>query len=287
LELAAIRVTLRVMSMMPHVSSRPAGALLRDWRQRRRLSQLACALEAEISQKHLSFIESGRSRPSRAMVLHLSERLDVPLRDRNAILLAAGYAPVFGERSLDDPAMAPARAAIDLILKGHEPYPALAVDRRWNLLAANQAIRSLLGLVTDAALLAPPVNVLLLSLAPGGLAPHILNLTEWRGHVMARLAQQARISGDPTLAVLRDTLADLPAPEVPYRESEASPLAGIAVPLRMSTPAGVLSLISTTTVFGTPVDITLQEIALETFFPADAATADVLRNIAGKGEDEI
>lgn len=269
------------MSIAVSPTARSAGALLRDWRQRRRLSQLECALEAEISQKHLSFIESGRSAPSRAMVLHLSETLEVPLRERNAILLAAGFAPVFPERSLDDPALAPARAAIEMILKGHEPYPALAVDRRWTLVSANAAVQSLLTLVSDKSLLAAPVNVLRLSLAPGGLAPHIVNFGEWRGHILARLAQQVRISGDHRLVALRDSLARLPHDEVTDAHEAADTLGGIVVPLRLRTPAGVLSLISTTTVFGTPVDVTLSELALETFYPADEATAAALRAMAG------
>lgn len=262
--------------------TRPAGALLREWRQRRRLSQLACALDAEISQKHLSFVESGRSRPSREMVLHLTERLGVPLRERNAIMLAAGYAPVFRERSLDDPALAPARAAVELILEGHEPYPALAVDRCWTLVSANRAVGRLLGLVGDAELLKPPVNVLRLSLDPGGLAPCIVNLAEWRAHVLERLRQQVSLTGDYALAALRASLLYLPAPEAANTPDPAATLGGVAVPLCLRTPSGVLSLISTTTVFGTPVDVTLSELALETFFPADEETADALRVMAGQ-----
>lgn len=260
--------------------TRAAGALLREWRQRRRLSQLACALEAEISQKHLSFIESGRSRPSRHMVLHLAERLGVPLRERNAIMLAAGYAPVFPERSIDDPALAPARGAIEMILRGHEPYPALAVDRHWTLVSANRPVRTLLGLVTDAALLEPPVNVLRLSLAPGGLAPHIVHLADWRAHVLERLRQQVSLSGDPALAVLRAELLRLPGPHAQQGQDAAATLGGVAVPLELRTPAGTLSLISTVTVFGTPVDVTLSELALEMFFPADEASAEMLRRMA-------
>lgn len=258
--------------------TRPAGALLRDWRQRRRLSQLACALEAEISQKHLSFIESGRSAPSREMVLHLSERLGVPLRERNSILLAAGYAPVFPERSLDDPALAPARAAVEMILKGHEPYPALAVDRRWTLISANAPLMALMALVTDSKLLEPPINVLRLSMAPGGLAPHIVNYAEWCGHVLERLRQQVNFSGDHALAALYAELQRFPRPVA--ESGQGTSLGGIAIPLVLRTPAGVLSLISTIAVFGTPVDVTLSELALETFFPTDEATAEALRAMA-------
>lgn len=268
------------MSLATTHPTRAAGALLREWRQRRRLSQLECAMEAEISQKHLSFVESGRSRPSREMVLHLTERLNVPLRERNAIMLAAGYAPVFPERGLDDPALAPARAAIDAILRGHEPYPALAVDRRWTLVSANRPVARLLGLVADAALLEAPVNVLRLSLAPGGLAPHIVNLAEWRGHVLERLRQQVSLSGDHALAALRASLMRLPGPEATEGPQPVNTLGGVAMPLMLRTPAGVLSLISTVTVFGTPVDVTLSELALETFFPADEQTAAALRVLA-------
>ncbi|MEW6255232.1 MAG: helix-turn-helix transcriptional regulator [Pseudomonadota bacterium] len=260
--------------------SHSAGALVREWRQRRRLSQLACALEAGISQRHLSFIEGGRAQPSRDMVLHLCEHLAVPLRERNAILLAAGYAPVFPERRLDDPALAPALSAVEMLLKGHEPYPALAVDRNWTLVRANRPVMALLGLVADETLLALPVNVLMLTLAPGGLAPHIVNLAEWRAHVLERLRQQISISGDQSLARLRSTLMRLPGPPAPHPTDPAAFLGDVVVPLVLKTPAGVLSLISTTTVFGTPVDVTLSELALETFFPADAATATALKDLA-------
>jgi transcriptional regulator with XRE-family HTH domain len=259
------------------------GTLIRDWRQLRRLSQLDLALEAEISQKHLSFIESGRSQPSRDMVLLLAESLGVPLRERNALLLAAGYAPVYLERALEDPGLQAAKAAIDLVLKGHEPYPALAVDRHWTLLAANAAVAPLLGLATEAELLRPPVNVIRLSLHPGGLAPHIVNLAEWRGHVLARLRQQVRATADPVLADLIDEVAAYPVPAAagrkgPATDAESEP--PIVMPLTLRVGATLLSFISTTTVFGTPVDITLAELALETFFPADAATADALRTMA-------
>jgi transcriptional regulator with XRE-family HTH domain len=261
------------------------GTLIRDWRQLRRLSQLDLALEAEISQKHLSFVESGRAQPSREMVLLLAEHLSVPLRERNALLLAAGYAPVYRERPLEDPGLKAAKAAIDLVLKGHEPYPALAVDRHWTLLAANAAIAPLLGLVADAELLRPPVNVLRLSLHPQGVAPHIVNLGEWRRHIVARLRQQVRATADPVLADLLAELLAYPAPTEIRRkghgtEPETEP--AIVLPLQLRVGGTVLSLISTTTVFGTPVDITLSELALETFFPADAATADALRAMAAQ-----
>jgi transcriptional regulator with XRE-family HTH domain len=259
-------------------TARSLGDHLREWRQRRRMSQLDLALEADISQRHLSFIESGRSTPSREMLLHLAERLGVPLRDRNPLLLAAGYAPVFAERRLDDPALLPARRAIDRILKGHEPYPAIAIDRHWTLIAANAALAPLLETVADPALLEPPVNVLRLSLHPRGMAQHIANLAEWRAHLLDRLRQQISVSGDPVLEKLLKDLLSYPAPE-DAAEPHAD-FAGIAVPLQLSTKAGLLSFISTTTVFGTPVDITLSELAIETLFPADEETAAVLRSLS-------
>ncbi|QND47446.1 helix-turn-helix transcriptional regulator [Rhizobium lusitanum] len=266
--------------MMP---ARSLGDYLREWRQRRRLSQLEFALEAEISQRHLSFIESGRALPSRDMLMHIAERLGVPLRDRNPMLLAAGFAPVFPERSLDDPALAPARRAIDLVLKGHEPFPALAVDRHWTLIAANAALAPLLSGVADISLLEPPVNVLRLSLHPGGLAPRILNLAEWRAHLLERLRQQIAASGDPTLSALLKELSAYPAPPAHRPNPTDRDYAGIAVPLELITDAGRLSFISTTTVFGTPVDVTLSELAIESFFPADQRTADVLREMMSTG----
>jgi len=264
---------------------RSVGSQLRDWRQRRRLSQLDVALDAQISQRHLSFIESGRAVPSRDMILRLADHLAVPLRERNSMVLAAGYAPVYRERALDDPELAPARRAVDAILKGHEPYPALAVDRLWRLLAANAAVTRLMGLVADAALLQPPVNVLRLSLAPGGLAPAILNLGEWRAHILERLRVQVDLTNDRALAELRHELDALPPLPAESAGSQPGHFGDVAVPLRLRTPAGDLALITTTTVFGTPVDVTLSELALEMFFPADDATARALRRMAGGEAD--
>jgi transcriptional regulator with XRE-family HTH domain len=233
------------------------------------MSQLDFALDAEISQRHLSFLESGRSAPSRDMLLHLAERLDVPLRERNAMLLAAGFAPVYSERNLDDPAMATARLAIETVLKGHEPFPALAVDRHWNLVAANRAVAPLLAGVEDTALLAAPLNVLRLSLHPKGLAPHIVNLGEWRAHLLDRLRRQIAVTGD---IVLIELLRELSA--YPGGAHAETPMdhAGVFVPLKLITAHGVLSFFSTTTVFGTPRDVTLAELAVEAFFPADDQT---------------
>ena len=255
---------------------RSAGDHLRHWRQRRRLSQLDLALEAEISARHLSFIETGRAAPSREMVLRLADRLEIPLRDRNLLLLAAGYAPLYPERGLDDPALAPARAAIDALLAAHEPYPALAIDRHWQLIAANRLVAPLIAAAAPH-LLAAPVNVLRLSLHLQGLAPSIVNLGEWRHHLLDRLKRQIAISGDQ---VLQDLLGELLAYPTPVHDAvSAAAGSAIAVPLRLRTSHGVLSFLSTTMVFGTPVDVTLSELAIETFLPADPETAVKLRQL--------
>lgn len=252
------------------------GALLKRWRQRRRLSQLALALDAGISQRHLSFVESGRSQPSRDMVLQLSRELDVPLRDRNVMLHAAGYAPFFPQRPLYAPELSVAREIIDQILSGHFPHPALAVDRRWTLLSANAAVSHLLAGVAPH-LLDGDVNVLRLSLHPEGLASRILNLAEWRHHVLTRLGHEIEHSADPALAALKDELESFPLPGA-ARQYHAVPGHSqvIAVPFRLMSDAGPLSFLSTTTVFGTAVDVTLSEVTIEAFFPADKETAAIM-----------
>jgi transcriptional regulator with XRE-family HTH domain len=257
----------------------PFGAHLRHWRQHRRLSQLDLAGEADISTRHLSFVETGRSVPSREMVLRLAERLDVPLRERNALLVAAGYAPMYRERPLADPALGAARQAVELILKSHEPYPALAVDRHWNLLAANRMLPHLLA-GADPSLLQGAVNVLRLSLHPKGLAPNILNLGQWRQHLFERLRQQINATGDATLADLLEELRSYPVPAGADDMHLDGEHVGVVMPLLFQSGGRVLRFISTTTVFGSPVDVTLQELALETFFPADAATGEILRQLA-------
>lgn len=252
--------------------TRPVGDHLREWRRRRRLSQLELAYDAEISPRHLSFLETGRSLPSREMLLRLAEQLEVPLRDRNVLLVSAGYAPVFPERSLEDPALDSARRAIDLVLTGHEPHPALAIDRYWTLVAANRAVPPLLAGVS-AELLRPPVNVLQLNLHPEGLAPRIENLGEWRAHLLARLRQQIEVTADARLQDLLEELLTYPAPSAP---AGAPTPAQAVVPFRLRTERGILSFISTTMVFGTPIDVTLSELAIESFFPANPETAHAL-----------
>lgn len=250
------------------------GDLLRDWRARRRFSQLDLAGEADISTRHLSFVESGRSVPSREMLLRLAEPLAMPLRERNRLLLAGGYAPLHRERPLDQPDMAAARAAVEAVLAGHAPFPALAVDRHWNLVAANDAVTALLGGV-DPALLVPPVNILRLNLSPGGLAPRIANLAEWRHHLLARLRDEASRSSDPVLVALHAELNALP---IARSSSPPRPVSAVAVPLVLTDPTKgrTLSFLSTTTVFGTATDITLAELTLECFYPADDATRTAL-----------
>lgn len=255
------------------------GKLLRMWRHRRKMSQLDLALETGISARHLSFLETGRSQPSREMVLRLAERLAVPLREQNALLTAGGYAPVFMESLLTDPALSAARQAVELVLSGHEPYPALAIDRHWTMIASNQAIAPLLGGVASHLLL-PPVNVLRLSLHPEGLAPRITNLPQWRAHLLDRLRQQADRTADPMLQELYQDLLSYPAPPLGKVASLSSQDTEIVVPLQLVTSRGSLTLLSTTTVFGTPLDITLSEIAVEAFFPADDPSAAILREFA-------
>jgi len=263
-------------------TDRHVGDFLREWRQRRRLSQMDLALEAEISTRHLSFLETGRSQPSREMVLLLSEKLDMPLRERNIMLVSAGFAPVYSERSLDDPALASMRQAVDLVLRGHDPYPALAVDRHWSMISANDALVSLIGDV-DPTLMKPPLNVLRLSIHPAGLARRIVNFTEWRNHLVARLHKQVDATGDARLAALIEELRAYPTPDAAARGSKSNhDYAGIVVPLQLMTEEGVLTLFSTTTIFGTPVDVTLSELAIEAFFPADPETGLALRRLAEK-----
>ncbi|MEP7247425.1 MAG: helix-turn-helix transcriptional regulator, partial [Gammaproteobacteria bacterium] len=257
---------------------RPFGNQLRDWRQRRHLSQLDLAAEVEISTRHLSFVETGRSQPSRAMVLRLAKRLNVPLRERNALLVAAGYAPMYPLRPLSDPAMSAARAAVDLILIGHDPFPALLVDRHWSLVAANSAARHFLAGI-DESLLTPPVNVLRLTLHPAGFAPRIENLAQWRAHVIARVARDLELTADATLADLLTELRGYPGGVADLSE-ETSEFGGVVVPMKFRSDAGLLSLFSTTTVFGTAVEVTLSELMLEAFYPADEMTARLLRELA-------
>lgn len=251
------------------------GELLRVWRQRRRLSQLDLALEAQVSQRHLSFVESGRALPSREMILRLARHLDIPLRERNVLLLAAGLAPVYPQCDWQAPELAAARGIVERLLSAHAPHPALAVDRHWTLLMANDAVGRWMRHVTEPALLQPPVNVLRVSLHPGGLAPHVGNLAEWRAHVLHRLDRQVAQAPDPTLAALRNELAGYPVPD--HDAAVDTALSAIAVPLVLRFGGPTLRFLSTTTVFGTPTEVSLSELAIETFFPADDGTARAMR----------
>lgn len=245
------------------------GDLIRHWRRQRHLTQQELALQCRISSRHLSFIETGRSKPTAAMVIRVCEELDVPLRHRNDILMAAGHAPAYSESSLDQPSMSSISQALIQILDGHMPYPAIVVDRHWTMVDANPAIDRLIdGCAPE--LLEPPVNVLRLSLHPKGVAPRIRNLPQWRGHLLSRLDHQIRATGDPELERLRVELRKYPG------GTDTAPPHSLVVPLRIDTGSGVLSFFSTTTVFGTPMDVTVAELAIESFFPADPETAAAL-----------
>lgn len=262
---------------MKSVESQKVGELLREWRGRRRLSQLDLAYEAEISPKHLSFVETGRAQPSREMVLRLAEQLGIPLRERNVLLTAAGYAAVFPERQLGDASLAAARKAVDVILNGLQPNPSFAVDRHWNLIASNKSASVLLAEV-DRSLLEPPVNILRLCLHPKGFTPQIVNYWEWRESVLGYLNRLIAVSADVHLMEMMRELKSYPHPKstrsrLPVKEIDRS---RFAIPLRLMTKDGELSFISTVTVFGTPIDVTLSELAIESFFPADEETAEIL-----------
>jgi transcriptional regulator with XRE-family HTH domain len=264
---------------MATVSSQPSiGPLLREWRERRRLSQLELALDAGISTRHLSFVETGRSKPGREMLLRILEQLEVPFREQNRLLLASGHAPAFPERSLEDPELLPVRAAVDQILTRHEPYPAVVVDRAWNLVAANSAMRDLTEeVVIDPALLGPPVNIMRLGFHPRGLAPLIVNLGQWRAHFCQRLERQLAVTGDPDLAALLEEVAGYP---IPGDEPDSAPdpdAREMLGPVRFRAPGGgELSFFGMFATFDTPFEVTTSELAMELLFPADQATAEAL-----------
>jgi transcriptional regulator with XRE-family HTH domain len=264
-------------------SATALGTLLRGWRERRRISQLELALRADSSARHISFIETGRSRPSQAMVLRLAEHLDVPVRDRNGLLVAAGYAPVYPETPLHEPAMETLRTGLDLLLAAHEPNPALVMDGMYDIVAANRGITALLSGVA-AHLLRPPLNAMRITLHPEGLAPRVRNLGEWRAHLLERMERQITLRGSGPLRALHEEVAAYPAP--PHKESapHPEPPAGaevfpFALPLRLEHAGRVLSLVSTATTFNTPMDVTVSELAIETFLPADPETAKALQEL--------
>lgn len=264
------------MSTAASVQPDSFGELLRAWRGRRRLSQLELSLGAGVSARHLSFLETGRSTPSREMVLQLAEHLELPLRERNALLAAAGFAPAYPQRPLDAPEMTTVREAIDLVLRSHEPYPAIAVDRYWNIVAMN-AGAAIFAASVDPELLGPPANVYRMSFHPKGLVPQIVNFTEYAHHLMAQLRHDVAVSGDPELtALLREVEGYGTVPPAPPQPRPQS----VVLPMRVRHPLGELSVFSVIATFGTPVDVTVSELAIETFFPADAATAERLRTLA-------
>lgn len=254
------------------------GDLLRDWRTRRRRSQLDLAVDVGVSTRHLSFVETGRSRPSPELVLALAQHLDVPLRERNSLLLAAGYAPRYSHVALDDPAMSQVRASVQRMLDAHDPYPGVAIDRQWNVVIANRAALAMLGGLPES-LLGPPPNVYRLCLHPDGLARRTNNFTDWAAYLLGQLRRSITLTGDPKLEGLLDEVLSYPnvvqvAPLQGVTDGDEPPL---LVPFRMASPAGELSLFTTLTTFGTPLDVTLDELAIELFFPADDRTDQLLR----------
>jgi transcriptional regulator with XRE-family HTH domain len=264
------------MAAIPSQSD--VGSLLRQLRERRSVTQLQLALDAGISARHLSFVETGRSKPGRAMLLRALDRLEVPFREQNRLLLAAGHAPAFPERSLDDPDLAPVRDALDVVLSGHEPYPAVAVDRVWNLIAANSAMFALTGSVdVDPALLEPPINVMRVGLHPRGLGPIFVNLGDWHAHWLKRLERQLAATGDERLAALIDEVASYPVPEPEHQLASEITGSEMLGPVRVRTPDGdELSFFGMFASFDTPFEVTTSELAIELLFPADRATAERL-----------
>ncbi|HEY2279549.1 MAG TPA: helix-turn-helix transcriptional regulator [Streptosporangiaceae bacterium] len=258
------------------------GAQLRSWRERRHVSQLDLSLQAGISARHLSFVETGRSKPSSGLILRLTEELDVPLRERNVLLLAGGFAPAYPEHGLDTPPLSAVTEAMRQVITAHMPNPALAVDGHWELIDANDAV-NLLTEGTAAELLEPPVNVLRASLHPDGMAPRILNLGQWRQHVLFRLRRQADRSGDPFLAELHEELSSYPGGGGVAEPNGAGEVGDVVLPLRLRAGEAELSFLSTTTVFGSPLDVTVAELAIESFYPADRATVAAMRAVSSEG----
>ncbi|WP_189548985.1 helix-turn-helix domain-containing protein [Streptomyces lavendofoliae] len=262
------------------VTGTGVGPLLRAWRERRRLSQLELALRADSSARHISFVETGRSRPSEEMVLRLAEHLEVPVRERNALLLAAGYAPRYTETSLDDPSLGTLRAGIEQLLSGYDPYPAVVVDSSYTVVAANRGIAMLLDGLPEH-LLTPPLNAMRLTLHPEGLAPRIRNLREWRGHLLAQMERQLALARSEPLRRVYEEVSAYPAPPSADAggEDREEPYPYFALPLRIEHEGQVLSFVSSISTFNTPMDVTVAELAIETLLPADPATVKYLRSL--------
>jgi transcriptional regulator with XRE-family HTH domain len=264
-----------VISIAPHVmGTQSVGELLRQWRERRRLSQLDLSIQADISARHLSFVETGRSRPTREMILRLTEQLDIPLRERNTLLLAGGYAPAYPQHGLEEPELESVRTALRQVLAGHEPYPAALVNRWWELLDGNAAIATLTSGCAPW-LLEPPVSVLRLSLHPDGMAPRIVNLAQWRTHLLTQLRRRAQSLGDQRLSDLHDELLGYPG-----GTAEPASATDVVLPLRYRHGDHELSFFSITAAVGTAMDVTVEELAIEAFYPANAATAAALRSLS-------
>ncbi|MBZ9642190.1 helix-turn-helix domain-containing protein [Streptomyces sp. PSKA30] len=274
------------MTILPSAHTTPAatpagqgvGPLLRTWREQRRVSQLELALQAGSSARHISFIETGRSRPSEEMVLRLAEHLEVPVRERNALLLAAGYAPRYPHTPLDDPALAALRAGMERLIQGYEPYPALVVDATYNVVAANRGITMLLDGIPEA-LLTQPLNAMRLTLHPEGLAPRIRNFREWRGHLLVQMERQIALQRSAPLRELYEEVAAYPVPESATGAEPAEPVPYFALPMQIEHAGRTLSFISSISTFNTPLDVTVAELAIETLLPADPATAKHLQSL--------
>ena len=260
---------------MTETFQRPVGELLRGWREHRRLSQLELANRVEVSTRHVSFVETGRSLPSRDMVLRLAEHLDVPLRDRNQLLLAGGYAPIYSESSLHSPAMLAIRTTLRRLLEAHQPYPALVVDRWWNIVEYNAGIK-IFTTDVDEKLLKAPINALRLTLHPDGLASRITNITDVRAAALASLQRQVVSTADPELQDLYDELRGYAADDQPTHPGPVE----VVVPIEMTYQGERLSLLTMIATFGTPLDVTVSELMIESFYPADEATAELLRKLA-------
>lgn len=279
--------------VVPSGAGRGVGPLLRAWRERRRVSQLELALRADSSARHISFVETGRSRPSEEMVLRLAEHLDVPVRERNSLLLAAGYAPHYPETPLDDPALDALREGVERLIRCYEPYPALVVDARYDVVAANRGVLMLLDGLPER-LLRPPVNTMRLTLHPEGLAPRIRNLPEWRGHLLAQMRRQIALHRSEELRALHDEVAAYPAPAPAAAPHDEPPFPAphFALPMVLEHGGRTLSFVSSISTFNTPMDVTVAELAVETLLPADPATAESLRMLlsgpapaTGRGRD--
>jgi len=253
------------------------GRLLRQWRAQRRLSQLALAGNAQISSRHLSFLETGRAAPSREMILKLSEELQIPMRQRNALLAAAGYAAIYPERPLDDPRLEAVGGIVRTVLTAHEPNPAMAIDHRWNIVAMNRTLPVLIRDV-DPALQGPPLNALRITLHPGGLAPRIINFQQWRAQAIHMLRRRADATADPGLMSLLQEVQGYSYPGTP-EPAPADAMDEVAIPIRLATPKGNISFLTTTMIFGRPRDVTVSELAIECLFPTDKASASVLREL--------